>query len=166
MQEENGSTSPRSRKSRSSSEQTPVQRALGMLVRREHSRKELARKLNARGIDAEAADAAIERLSNAGLQDDGRFAESLTRTRANAGYGPVRIRVELATHGLEPGVIDAVLAEFAGEWIERARHLLTRRFDRKRLAELSIKRKAMGLLIRRGFDGDTIRTVLDVESGD
>ena len=42
---------------------TPVQRALGLLVRREHSRKELGRKLAARGVEAGEAEAAIERLA-------------------------------------------------------------------------------------------------------
>ena len=42
------------RRNRRQREQTPLQRALGLLVRREHSRKELGRKLKARGIEAEA----------------------------------------------------------------------------------------------------------------
>ncbi|HSX65164.1 MAG TPA: recombination regulator RecX, partial [Pseudoxanthomonas sp.] len=36
-------------------EQTPVQRALGLLTRREHSRKELTRKLTARGVAGDDA---------------------------------------------------------------------------------------------------------------
>ncbi|MBD4910917.1 recombination regulator RecX, partial [Xanthomonas citri pv. citri] len=41
---------PAPKRGRRFKEQTPVQRALGLLVRREHSRKELNRKLLARGI--------------------------------------------------------------------------------------------------------------------
>ncbi|MDC6684506.1 recombination regulator RecX, partial [Leclercia adecarboxylata] len=72
-------------------EQAPVQRALGVLVRREHSRKELTRKLQARGIEKEAAEAAVSKLAEAGWQDDTRFAENLVRIRANTGYGPIHI---------------------------------------------------------------------------
>lgn len=68
---------PRSRKPRP--QPTPVQRALGLLVRREHSRKELARKLTARGVETEDAIAAVERLASEGWQDDTRFACSLVR---------------------------------------------------------------------------------------
>src|SRR5688572_10908200 len=75
-------------------EQSPTQRALGFLVRREHSRKELTRKLNSRGLDATEAAAAVERLAGQGWQDDARFAESLVRSRAGNGYGPIRIRAE------------------------------------------------------------------------
>ena len=73
-------------------ERSPVQRALGMLVRREHSRKELTRKLASQGIDAGEAAEAIDKLAKDGWQDDLRFAEMLVRTRAAAGYGPIRIR--------------------------------------------------------------------------
>ena len=71
---------------------TPVQRALGLLVRREHSRKELGRKLAARGVEAGEAEAAIERLAGEGWQDDTRFAQFLVRSRAATGYGPIYIR--------------------------------------------------------------------------
>ncbi|HCV96379.1 MAG TPA: recombination regulator RecX, partial [Stenotrophomonas sp.] len=95
------SDAPAPRRKRRVIEQTPVQRALGLLVRREHSRKELTRKLQARGIETEAAVAAVATLSEAGWQDDTRFAENLVRIRANTGYGPIHIRAELGTHGLD-----------------------------------------------------------------
>lgn len=60
-------------------EPTPVQRALGLLVRREHSRKELSRKLAARGVPPDEAGAAIDKLAADGWQDDARFAELLDR---------------------------------------------------------------------------------------
>ena len=81
-------------------ESTPAQRAVALLVRREHSRKELALKLRARGIDPAEADAAVEKVAQAGWQDDTRFACSIARTRAAAGYGPLYIRAELAPIGL------------------------------------------------------------------
>ena len=65
---------PAPKRGRQFKEQTPVQRALGLLVRREHSKKELNRKLQARGIEPEAAQAAVERLAGEGWQDDVRFA--------------------------------------------------------------------------------------------
>ena len=43
----------------------PMQRALNLLVRREHSRKELTRKLTSRGIEDEAAQA-VAKLTEAG----------------------------------------------------------------------------------------------------
>lgn len=138
-------------------EQTPVQRALGLLVRREHSRKELARKLTARGIEGEAAQAAVDKLTDAGWQDDTRFAENLVRLRANSGYGPFHIRAELGTHGLDSDQVAAAMDTFEGDWTENARDLVRRRFGEAGPQDLPQRRKAADLLARRGFDGDSIR---------
>lgn len=151
------SDAPAPRRKRRISEQTPVQRALGLLVRREHSRKELTRKLEARGIENEAAVAAVDKLSEAGWQDDTRFAENLVRIRANTGYGPFHIRAELGTHGLDSDQIAAAMDTFDGDWGENARDLVRRRFGDTGPQELPQRRKAADLLARRGFDGDTIR---------
>ena len=151
------SDSPAPRRKRRVSEQTPVQRALGLLVRREHSRKELTRKLQARGIETEAAVAAVDTLSEAGWQDDTRFAENLVRIRANTGYGPIHIRAELGTHGLDSEQIALAMDTFEGDWAENARDLVCRRFGEAGPLELPQRRKAADLLARRGFDGDTIR---------
>lgn len=139
-------------------EQTPLQRALGLLVRREHSRKELGRKLKAKGLDAEAVDAAVSRLAEEGWQDDTRFAETLVRNRANTGYGPLHIRAELGTHGLSGEQIEAAMATFEGDWAENARELVCRRFGEAGPQELAQRRKAADLLARRGFDGGCIRS--------
>lgn len=139
-------------------EQTPLQRALGLLVRREHSRKELGRKLKARGIEAEAVDAAITRLADEGWQDDARFAEMLVRSRVSGGYGPLHIRAELGTHGLDSAQIEAAMATFEGDWVENARDLICRRFGENGPQELPQRRKAADLLARRGFDGSCIRS--------
>ncbi|KAF1690316.1 recombination regulator RecX [Pseudoxanthomonas taiwanensis] len=137
--------------------QTPVQRALGLLVRREHSRKELARKLAARGVDAEEASAAVERLAGEGWQSDERFAEFLVRNRASAGYGPRYIQAELATHGLAGEVGRAALEAFEGDWTQIARDLVARRFGAGLAEDPVRRRKAADLLARRGFDADAIR---------
>ncbi|HAI47543.1 MAG TPA: recombination regulator RecX [Stenotrophomonas sp.] len=151
------SDAPAPRRKRRVIEQTPVQRALGLLVRREHSRKELTRKLQARGIETEAAVAAVATLSEAGWQDDTRFAENLVRIRANTGYGPIHIRAELGTHGLDSEQIALAMDTFEGDWAENARDLVCRRFGEAGPQELPQRRKAADLLARRGFDGDTIR---------
>lgn len=148
---------PAPRRKRRVIEQTPVQRALGLLVRREHSQKELTRKLQARGIETEAAVAAVEKLREAGWQDDTRFAENLVRIRANTGYGPIHLRAELGTHGLDSEQIAAAMDTFEGDWTENARDLVCRRFGEAGPQELPQRRKAADLLARRGFDGDTIR---------
>ena len=74
-------------------------KALGLLARREHSRRELKNKLRQGGYEGEEAHAAIERLGAQQYQDDDRFAEALLRSRIAQGHGPMRLRVELKSHG-------------------------------------------------------------------
>jgi len=102
-------------------------------------------------------DAAISRLAQDGWQDDERFAETLVRNRANTGYGPLHIRAELGTHGLDSGQIEAAMATFEGDWLDNARDLVCRRFGENGPQELAQRRKAADLLARRGFDGSCIR---------
>lgn len=137
-------------------ELTPQQRALGLLVRREHSRKELARKLTSRGVQAEDAKAAVDRMTAEGWQDDARFAEQLVRSRANNGYGPLRIRAELGTHGLDREAVAAAMDSYDGDWAENARDLVRRRFPGG-AEDPALRRKAADFLIRRGFSGDQVR---------
>ena len=147
-------------------EPSPVQRALGLLTRREHSRKELTRKLTDRGVERAEAAAAIEKLCDAGWQDDARFAQSLVRSRANAGYGPIRIRAELGTHGLDREAVAAAMESFDGDWATNARDLIRRRFGQGIATDRARQRKAAAMLVRRGFAADHIRTALRCDPED
>ena len=139
---------------------TPAQRALSLLVRREHSRPELLRKLAARGVEPDAALEAVDRMTGAGWQDDGRFAASLARSRATAGYGPLRIEAELSTHRLDgmqvAAALDALTGDGEPDWPQRARDLLERRYDLSTfVGDPAARRKAVDFLLRRGFDAET-----------
>jgi regulatory protein len=151
-------------------EPSPALRALGLLVRREHSRPELARKLAARGVAADEAAAAIDKMTAAGWQDDTRFAISLARTRACNGYGPLRIRAELATHRLAPEAITAAFAALAeageDDWPALARDLVRRRLGTEVAVDARLRRKAADLLMRRGFDGDSMRAAIRQDTDD
>ena len=147
---------------RKNSRRNALQTALGLLARREHSRDELGRKLDSRGFEPDEAEAALDKLASAGWQDDVRFAESLVRTRANAGYGPLRIRAELGTHGLEREAIAAALRAFDAEWVGKARELFFKRVGNGRgaAADLARRRKAADFLYRRGFTAGHVNAAL------
>jgi regulatory protein len=140
-------------------EPSAYQRALGLLVRREHSRHELARKLQARGVEAEAAAEALETLASQGFQDDARFAEAFVRSRAAAGQGPQRIRAELVARGLARALIDAALQTAAPDWLGLARSLIGRRFPACG-QEPAQRRRALDFLLRRGFEPGTARAAI------
>jgi regulatory protein len=140
------------RRSKDATEPTAYQRALGLLVRREHSRKELSRKLKAKGVESDDLDVALEKLARQDFQSDERFATALARTRAASGQGPLRIRSELATHGLPRDTIEAALEACERDWSISASELIARRYAGKNLSDPAIRRKAVDFLLRRGFE--------------
>lgn len=160
------SDAPPGARKRRRPELTPLQRALGLLVRRDHSRRELGRKLVARGIEPEQAQAAVDKLASEGWQDDERFAEFLVRNRANSGYGPRHIQAELGTHGLDSEAINAAMDSYEGDFLDNARDLVRRRFGEEGPQDLPQRRKAADLLARRGFDGDMIRRATRFDAED
>lgn len=148
--------------------QTPdaYRKALGLLVRREHSRRELRRKLETRGVESADTEAALDTLSRQGYQDDARFTEMLVRTRIGGGYGPIRIRAELCMHDIVADTIDAALSDAAPDWLAIARDALRRRYGHHTANEQSDRIKRSQFLMRRGFDGDTIRAALQPDRDD
>jgi len=164
-----GGSCPGEPRKRRRPEPTPAQRALGLLTRREHSRRELARKLAARGVGNEEAAAAVARMAAEGWQDDARFAEQLARSRAAGGHGPARIRAELATHGLDDEAVAKAFRALADagedDWPGKARALVHRRYGAGCAEDPVLRRKAAGFLIRRGFDAATARAATGLDTG-
>ena len=151
-----GTGRPRRRRA-PAAELTPAQRALGLLVRREHSQKELARKLRAKGVGKEDASAAVEQMAEAGWQSNERFAETLVRSRAAQGHGPLRIRAELAMHGLDASAVQDALDGYEEDWNRLAFDLVQRRFGPDISQDRERQRKAGEFLLRRGFSMDQMR---------
>lgn len=142
------------------------EQALGLLARREHSTRELKTKLRAGGQAGDAADQAIERLRSQRYQDDERFAAGLARRRAAQGYGPLRIRAELKSHGLGDAAIRAAIAEADADWIGSAAAQLRRHAGGRPPADAAERARHAAFLLRRGFDAATVRAVTHAEAGD
>ena len=102
--------------------------AMDLLARREHGRIELSRKLRLRGAPAELIEPALERLADEGLLSEARYLESFVRMRANAGYGPLRIREELTQRGLAREDIEQALRDSGFDWSEQLRDVWLRKF--------------------------------------
>ncbi len=76
------------------------QTAERILARRDHGREELRRKLLKRGFEPSGVDALLDRLTEAGYLDDGRYAESLKRFELGHGHGLNYIAAKLRQRGL------------------------------------------------------------------
>ena len=132
-------------------------RALGLQSRREHSRRELATKLAQRGYAGEETGAALDALAKSAYQSDERYAESLIRRRAAAGYGPRHIAAELAAKGVPPASQREALA--AIDWLANARALFDRRCTDP--ADRAARERVAAFLQRRGFPGDVVARAIE-----
>lgn len=133
-------------------------KAMDLLARREHSRVELQRKL-ARGFDDGDSEISVQlqRLAEEGLQSDSRFAESYLRMRANAGFGPLRIGLELRERGIDEQGVQHALAVADIDWWQRLESVCEKKFGGGPPADLRELAKRQRFLHYRGFDAEQIR---------
>ncbi|MFB6259545.1 MAG: regulatory protein RecX [Thiohalorhabdaceae bacterium] len=124
--------------------------ALKLLVRREHSRRELGHKLDERGHPRAATEAALDRLEAENALNDARFAEEYARARFAKGFGPLRVEAELREHGVDAaGLAEARLSGEAERELAAAQ--LTKRFGTGEPADFKERTKRMRYLQQRGF---------------
>ena len=133
-------------------------RALRHLVRREHSRAELARKLAPHAESPQAVEVVLDLLLSRKQLSDERFAEERARSLSRK-YGPAKIRQDLKARGINKDVIDRISTE--GE-LERAKAILQRKYREAATTREDRARRAR-FLQSRGFSYDVIRSVLKVE---
>lgn len=141
-------------------------KALGLLARREHSRRELRQKLDRSGYARDEAGEALDRLGEQHYQDDDRFAEALIRNRAGQGYGPMRLRAELKSHGLSDARIRSLLDAADIDWAESAAAQLRRRYGAAGTTDSAERARRAQFLLRRGFPAATVRNVTHADVDD
>ena len=137
--------------------------SLGLLASREHSAGELRVKLKQKYPDGEIhLDGVLERLQEAGLQDDERFAEMFVRYKANKGQGPTKIRHQLRSKSVDGTVISAALSDPSYDWSELAKAVSQKKFGASGGERLSPKERArrQRFLQGRGFGYEHIASAL------
>jgi len=140
--------------------------ALRALARRAHARFDLRRRLLQKQHPPGAVDAALDRVSAAGLLDDTRFAVDYAAAKARRGRGPARLVRDLQAQGVDRRVAeDAVRSSLAAEGVDPADAV--RALAEKRARQLAglpaavRKRRLVAFLVRRGFNGGEVREVVE-----
>ena len=142
---------------RSSSRGLERQKALELLSRRPHSRRELKDKLLRRGVSEEDAEDCVQWLSDRGFLDDEEYAGAVARHYAAKGYGAGRLRSELQRRGIDRELAADTLSDLpdnAGKIDAFLARKLTDVNDRETV------RKVSAALFRRGFSWEEIRAAL------
>ncbi|HEX7237893.1 MAG TPA: regulatory protein RecX [Gammaproteobacteria bacterium] len=138
--------------------------ALGLLARREHSRRELTRKLAARGFPADVASRALDELERTGALAEARFTESFVRSRIGKGQGPQRIRADLAQRGIADDKAEDVLRAADVDWLATIRAVRAKRFGPELPRHYAERARQARFLQYRGFDSAQIRAALEFDA--
>ena len=133
--------------------------AVALLARREHSKQELVQKLAMREYTQAEIEDAFERLDRHGLQSDERFAEAYVRMRERAGFGPVKIRLELAARGVSDSLIDAYISSSEMNWYDSAVRAWQKKFRGVKPSSVQERAKQTRFLLQRGFSHEHIKGI-------
>jgi regulatory protein len=131
---------------------------------RERTVAEVGAKLSRAGCEPEHAQGAIGELRRLGALDDARYARLFVADKQLLeDWGAERITRELARRGVEPELIEAALAEGVGPGseLERAVALIGRRWGGE-LDDVRHRRRALGLLVRKGYDAEVAHEALAI----
>ena len=143
--------------------------AIGLLARREHSRRELERKLGKRFRDRPLEPASLQqvldRLAADGLQSDARCAESLIHARISRGQGPLRIRAGLREAGLEGETVELLLEAEEEAWPEHLEAVARSRFGTEPPGDRRDWARRARFLAGRGFPEHLVRGQLGEPPG-
>lgn len=137
------------------------QAALRLLAAREHSRRELRTKLCRRCSDGDLIDEVLAGLEAGGLLSERRFVEAYVEQRLRRGYGPLRIRAELAERGIADVLAEPYLSDEAADWRALMLTLAERRFGSEPAADRRELGRRARFLEQRGFPAGLVMRYLD-----
>lgn len=146
--------------------------ALRLLERRLHSRAELDRKLRERDFPSLLRQSILADFERVGLVDDRQFAEAFARQKllSSRPLGNRRILADLRRRGIPEELARTALEEVVGEEsnaegeFERARQAASAKWTSLMRSGREFQKARAALyrfLAGRGFDGETIRRVVE-----
>ena len=138
------------------------QGAVALLARRDYACGELAGKLHERGFEPALVARLIDELRERRLLNDERYAGYYLQYHLARGQGPLRIRRELESFGVDDALIAAALATVP-DWGAIARGVRRRRFGPDAPTVWAEKGRQARFLLYRGFSNDHIRAALGAE---
>lgn len=144
--------------------QDATRAALRRLALRDRTELEVQRLLQAKGFSQEIVKGTLERLKAWGYLNDVRVAMAMTLDRLErSGWGPARVKQELARRGVDPMVVSAVVAQvMEGRDEEGLAKAAARRYVRAHpgVAGQRGLRRLAGYLGRRGYSAEVIARVI------
>jgi regulatory protein len=134
------------------------ERAIKLLARREHTRRELARKLAADAEDPVEIERLLDDLEERGWLSETRVAEQFIHTRRGR-FGARRIERDLRGKGVSDEAVAAALPQLKEGELEAARGVWRRKFGRQPRTA-SERGRQVRFLQGRGFELEVIFKVI------
>lgn len=147
-----------------------LDKALRYLERRLYSRHELQTRLTRLEYGPAVIEEVLNDLDRLGYVDDERFARTKALSAArHKHHGKRRAMLELIKAGVARPVAHKALEQVydVHDSLATARQLAQKKAPSlRRLDPMTARRRLAGMLLRRGFDYDTVRPVIDDVLGD
>jgi regulatory protein len=141
-------------------EPTLRERALKLLARREHSRKELGRKLAEHTDDPREVERALDECEARGWLSEKRVVEQLVHNRRSR-FGIRRIERDLEAKGVSGDAVAAALSQLKEGEVEAARAVWRRKFGGRVPGSPAERARQARFLQGRGFELDVIFKVFE-----
>lgn len=136
-----------------------LSRVMRLLARREYSEQEIRRKLGAEYTSPILA-AVFERCRMLDWLNDARMMAVFIRSRANRGYGPIRLMQELRFKGVSAEPIKLALDACEIDWFAMAKQQAMRKVSEPAALDRMARGKLLAYLQRRGFTSEQARYAL------
>ncbi|MCW5828764.1 MAG: regulatory protein RecX [Deltaproteobacteria bacterium] len=134
-------------------------KAVDLLSRSGHSRRELARKLRQRNYGPDEIEAGVRFVEDRNFLNEERDAEAAARTLCGRGYWGLAVRARLVTRGFPKSAIDRALDQMETETpVDKA---LARMLPAKLPADLKARQRLALKIVRRGFPVSLVRRRFD-----
>lgn len=136
-------------------------RAIDIISRRDHCKKELTQKLLQR-VDKHIALEIADRFEEQGLINDESYAQRLAPELVRRkGMSPYRVRQELISRGISREIADNVVEELDTDDKKSIINLLNTKFSNRNLLDEKELRRTINALIRLGYQYGDIKNAID-----
>ena len=138
--------------------------ALQLLSDQDYSKSQMIYQLGQRGFGAQLIDTILEDLEHLGHIKDENFAKKwVVRRQRSKPKGKKMLKHELANQSIDKATVDRVLAGIdSAEETNMALQLARKQAKRyQSLPPQAAKRRLHGFLLRRGFDYETIQSIIE-----
>ena len=137
-------------------------RALDIISRRDHCKKELVKKLEQKMVDKQVAQDIVNAIEELGLINEEEYAIRLSQELLRRkGMSAFRIRQELISRGIPREIAENAVEELDTDEKECIINLLNTKFSSRNLSDEKELRRTINALMRLGYQYSDIKNAIE-----